>query len=863
MFTTRHICTRCASRLSAVQLPTAAGAVARSHPHLIASYATATEVLDELPPLRRGTDAKISGPRKHTNVSDQNSMDHAVSLFNEVINAPSRAAPENTLADWEVAGKLKVMDDTQSDYPPSEKLHAFKVEILPYFEALQGPAPKHIFMSASNCLGQIAAEVTRLGLLGFSVDISESLARIGNWDMAIRNSLVLNLCHILIDSKYPNVKQPNPAALVELIDMWMHITQLGRESQVGQPLAFTLPDTDEIHRLVQYESQEYAKDHAAKYSMAKFTPSHLKCTRALSTLFLAGSSATASKAVSGLLATTAALWDRRIVGQKIRPEAEPLLKAVATVLHRVPVSTADLSKLFAPQFNRVPKEKLNRIHFYVKGQWSQVTEGLLKTEDKSWGDTIVPTASRSGGSYLASVHRRLRLAHKARNKDVVKELWQTFKKKVAGNMELTDQLREDPEFMDFWIFVWCSLRHDEFLKETVQLMGRMEMEPTIKSYTAMMHGWKTAKNIDKIDALWHMLSESDIQLDSYIWVERVSAYIETGTPQRAVETLGEMMRLWKDAVSEGKQQKAVKPSIEVVNATLKELVRLDRQAAQQVLAWAEAEDIHPNVVTYNILLREAFRSGSHDSVPGLLASMRQSGVDPNSASFTIILDEVLTNMGHSPPAEQVQAVHQVLDDMSSTGVQPNQETYGKMLYAISSLRNGGADEAIKAVQDHARERNIPTTPHMITILIERTLRQPNPSMSRIQAILAEHNMKRITDGDQTLWERVMTAYAVTGNLAPAMAIFNDLENSGRPATSLSCLRDVLQALLDDGEWDWARQVVVCTLKNKMKGVEDKNGNERYWKHRFWFTAQARGLLEDVELPPQLAVTLGRQSGDRR
>lgn len=787
-------------------------------------------------------------------------MDHAVSLFNDVINATARTTTtaEKSLADWEVAGKLKVMQESQNSYPPEERLHAFQKEIAPYFDALHGPAPKHIFTSAITYLGHITSEVTRKGLLGFSIEISEVLSRIGSWDMGPRNALVLNLCHILISSKDPAADQSSAQALVELIDMWKHISQLGRASQFGQPLAFTLPNTEEIHKNVDDELNEHVREHLHKKGRKKLAPSQLRPAQALSSLFLTGSPATASRAVPGLLATTVVFWDRRIVGPRVPPEAQPLLKAIATVLTKVEVSTADVAKLFSPDFVRIPREKLTRLHFYVKGQWTQVVEALLVTEDKTWGDTILPTASRSGGSYLASFHKKFRQASKARNLTVVKELWEDFKKRIEGNEELHDQLREDAEFMDFCVYVWCSLRHNQYLQETVDLMNSMDMEPTVKSYTAMMHGWKTAKDIGKIDALWKMLMQSEVQLDSFIWAERVSAYIATGKPQRAVEALGDMMRLWKAAVAAGQEHKAVKPTIEVINAALKELLRLDKKAAHEVLRWASTEQIHPDIVTYNILLREAFRSGSRDSVPGILAAMREQSIDPDSASFTIILEEVLSTMSHSSANEQVRAVHRVLDDMIAAGIKPNQETYGKMLHAIASLRDGGSDEAIQAVLDHARKKAVPITPHMVTILIERILAQEHPSMTAIEALLTEHNLHRRTSGDQTLWERVMTGYAITNNIPSAMTIFNDLQNDGRPVTSLSCLKDLLQALLENGEKKDAKWVVECTLRNKLRSREDLTGNERYWKHRFWFLAQGRGLLEGLDLPPDLGLTLGME-----
>lgn len=796
-------------------------------------------------------------------MSSQESLDNAVALFNEVVSPARRDAqvpatpgslPASSVAEWEVAGKLKVMEEKQSQYGPAERLYVFRTEIMPYFDTLDGPSPKHIFMSASNYLTQIASEVSRKGLTGFSVGISDMLASIGNWEFAIRNSLVLNLCHILVRAKDRKTAKEAPEALIELIDFWKHLSQIGRDSQLGQPLAFTLPTTEELEDRLSELMQKKERKYAKGSRVPQINPVQLRITDALALPFRPSLLTSAEKLVPGLLTSIVVLWDRRVVGPKVPPEAEPLLKAAATILHRVDIQPDDVASILNLPI-RLPNEKLKRLRFYVMGQWSPVLKSLLSA-DQSWGDTVLPTASRSGGSYLAHVHKKLRAAHQSRNIKAVKSLWEEFKLKLDQNPELAVQLRRDTDFMDFWIFLWCVLGEDSCLQEMVGLMNTVGVEPTLKTYTAMMHGWKKSSkepsNITKIDALWNMLKQADIPLDSYIWVERVSAYVEFGKSQQAIDALGEMMGLWKEAVSRGEADRAVKPTIEVINATLKTLLRYEKAAARTVLSWASKEGIEPDIFTYNILIRECFRSNDPDGVPALLRSMKEQGVDLDISSFSIILEEVIGRMGHASAADQVQAVEQIFDDMDATGFPPNQAIYGKMLHAVSILRNGGSDEAVEVVLNRARQRGFPITPPMVTILIERLLtHDTGPDMTAIEAVLADHNIRRVLhDGDQKLWERVMTGYARTGDTPAAMRIFRQLRDNGRPVTALACLNDLLKSVLDAGEAKEAKEVVKSTLKNK------EGGEDRYWRHQFWFLAEARGLLTGLELPVALSERLG-------
>ena len=264
----------------------------------------------------------------------------------------------------------------------------------------------------------------------------------------------------------------------------------------------------------------------------------------------------------------------------------------------------------------------------------------------------------------------------------------------------------------------------------------------------------------------------------------------------------------------------------------------------------------------NILLRESFSSGSDsEEVARILVAMKSNGIEPDAATFTIMIEELVGRMEDAPAEDHVRAVNQIFKDMTSAGLRPNLETYGKMLYAVASLANG-ADEAVAAVEKHMGDAGFKATPHMITILIERCLdRNPATASSSIRNILKEHSLTSVSQADQTLWERVMTGYAITGETTEAMALFEDLANAGRPVTSLACLKDLLGSLLQNGERDSAKKVVSTVLDSKLMknaGEEDDemmNVDGRYWRHHFWFLAMQEGLIEEGVLPNEVVRNL--------
>ena len=762
--------------------------------------------------------------------------------------AAAAVSRQPALGEWEVAAKMKELAEKRLE--PREQLRLFQADIWPHVKEMRGQMPKHLYLSTTQFLARACDTVAERGQTGSSVSLSRMCGRIGKWDLDVRNELVLNLCHSLVGERHAS-KERN-AIVDELVDMWKHISQLRRKSQgYHGGLQFVLPAADEIFNDADAEQQR--------------TSNMAPVTKALASIFVQFRLEQARELVPGLLATVAVLSDPRHARPGAQVKAAPLLNLVAAALQRGTADESYVESVFGGKM-RFPSSKLPELQSYVVGQWPHVAS-MLANADAPWRHSLTGSKSLdgvSGSSNLGTFHKQLRAAYRSRNTGAVVSIWQDLKARLAQKPDLARQMREDPEFLDFWIFVWCAVRRPAKLQETLDLMQEIRVQPTVKSYTSMMHGWKMCKDVDRIAALWDKLAESGMRLDAVIWTERISGLIEAGKPQTGIQALAEMMALWKQAVAkrgvDGAAAVAVQPNIEVVNAAFKGLIRLDLGAANEVLAWAGREGIEPNIRTYNILLRESFRSDTPDDVQSLLRAMKAQGVEPDAATFTIILEEVLGHLDNTSAAEQVQAVQQVFADIEAAGLRANLETYGKMLYAVASLANGGADEAVAAVQAHMSAAGFSATPHMVTILIERALaREHHPQPGAVQALLREHKLTHVAQGDQTLWERVMSAHAATGDTAAAMVVFADLARAGRPVTSLPCLTDLLRALLAAGRAEDARDVVRAVLRYKVRcaateGVEVAR-DARYWRHHFWYMARENGLLSWDEVPLELQSRL--------
>ncbi|UKZ68659.1 uncharacterized protein TrAtP1_009681 [Trichoderma atroviride] len=513
------------------------------------------------------------------------SEDSAIALFKDVVNPETKTATRQSslLGELEIAAKIKELSNRKIDV--LEKLEIFKKTISPHLKGYYGQMPKQLLLSATQFLEKTCDEVAERGDTGHSIELSKLYSSIGKTDLDIRNQLVLNLCYAILFQKQDSADRAK--LMNELIGLWKHISQLRRRSQEHESLKFSFPQVQDVRRDI---------------ADGKATKTHLHpTTRSLAALFLQFTPDQARDIIPGLLATVAVLSDPRFIRSGTYPAMAPLLNLLAVALgNKEGVPESYVSGVFSDRI-RFPQAKLSEIQSYVVQQWPQAIE-MLQKEDAPWRSHSSPIFN--------ALHIQLRQAYDARDSGTVYSIWQDFKSRLERKPGLAKQLRNNAEFLDYWIFVWCAFRRPRELQETFSLMQRLQIFPTIKTYTGMMHGWKICKDTDKIEALWAKLAGSGMTLDTIIWTERISSLIEAGKPQAGIEALAEMLALWKTAVQNNAQHTAAQPTIEAVNAAFKGLIQVDRKAAFDVLKWAGREQIEPNVRTYNIIIRQSFRDGS-------------------------------------------------------------------------------------------------------------------------------------------------------------------------------------------------------------------------------------------------------------
>jgi pentatricopeptide repeat protein len=475
-------------------------------------------------------------------------------------------------------------------------------------------------------------------------------------------------------------------------------------------------------------------------------------------------------------------------------------------------------------------------------------------QSKDKGRVFLDSASVFGEKpdrFRATVHRQLGEAIKSRNLETVRRAWVAFWGEAAvPEAARISELANSPDMFDYFIFAYTMMRRPQQAIEVWNNMERIGVKPTIKTWSSMLHGCVKGNNVRGIRTVWDKLIVSGVQLDTTIWTARIHGLFACGEPDAGLRALNEMATTWAAREDPRYAAMAVQPTVEPVNAAVSGLLRLNRDAdATRVLSWASKKGINPDIYTFNTLLRPLVRRGDLDGIDEIFATMRSINISADVATFTVLLEGTLSNIGDLAPEQQVTTVERILEAMKKSGIAINMQMYAKVFYLL--LQDGDrTEEPVKAMLSHIWRRGLELTSHIYTMLAEHYFSRDPPDADAVTALIDNRRLHENKGIDRVFWERVMKGYCQAGELARAMDIFDRVFANGTTVT-FSTLYDLLRPLVDAGDGAAAMRVVNAARKI---GKPDDAGSgasasqdglgRRQWKHRFWHLAYEEGLMEE-------------------
>ncbi|KAL8786544.1 MAG: hypothetical protein Q9195_008175 [Heterodermia aff. obscurata] len=468
-----------------------------------------------------------------------------------------------------------------------------------------------------------------------------------------------------------------------------------------------------------------------------------------------------------------------------------------------------------------------------------------RVSDKPIGATDSQTIINSS---LVKVNAQLYQAKAREDPAFLTTLWRQCQSLLTSpNVEpkVHDEL-----FSNFLNLFFALGRQNQAVEVWNFIIGK-GIAPTLKHWHAMLRGCAKARDLTSLQEIWSQMLSAGVKPDSSIWTSRIRGLMICGAWQAGIEALEFLGRQWKTQSS----NEGLQPSLDHIHAALlgilpnRKLEDFERghdfqkrsKYIDRINSFAKAHNIAYDLITYNILLRPAVRADDEKKVQSILQEMRTSGCEADIATFTIILNGLVSNPTstfHTQPHPVQQAtIFNFLTDMEAAGVAANPRTYSTILEGLLDPRssNFAAAEAIIA---HMAARNVALSPHIYTILITHFFDLQPPDLAAVGSLLLRAKAEK-TPLDPVFYDRLIENYARVGETEKMLKVLRRMPESGMTPGWVA-LTAGLECLVEGGEWDLVRALV--------RDVEDRgglfrNGAPLGWrgKDAFWgIVAEVRG-----------------------
>ncbi|KFZ15588.1 hypothetical protein V502_05518 [Pseudogymnoascus sp. VKM F-4520 (FW-2644)] len=562
--------------------------------------------------------------------------------------------------------------------------------------------------------------------------------------------------------------------------------------------------------------------------------------------------------------TFAMLTDSRLTHPIQFAANHPFIKAIAEVIAMAQITPGELDQYFRMQ---------NVSHGVdLNDRWPSIIEQARSIANAPAPSMEIPRGGtdkafrRLVTNKETRVFRLLHRALAARDLDTAEGLWsevQSWPLENNGDEQhnitpaALQSSAPSSELCNQFIATFMAL-HKERAVDVWNFMIQSGLHPTVLTWHAMLEGCKTSRDSQSLLAIWSRLIGSDTVPDVECWTTLISGLMYCGDLEGGLRAFVEMRKVWEraakrhiaqagkhiDIKSLGDVDGVVKPTIAIVNATIAGLLRKNRtDIASQVLAIGGEMGITPDNITYNTMLRSLVRNKDERALTSLLEQMQTQGVQGDVATFTIILENALSDAKNQSPQDLIEIINNLFTQMDASAVKPNQQTYAAIINSV--LRRASDFEFIATVNfviAHMSRKGLQPSAHIHTMLVDFYFKQSEPKLDLI-GLLLDQMIKGNALRDHIFWDRVIEGYCYVGDTVRALHYLRQTQKEGFMA-GYTALDMLIHALVRNNEIDLATELVKNTrVQRGGPPAPDARGVDG--QHQFWNSAAEMGLVEEM------------------
>ena len=467
----------------------------------------------------------------------------------------------------------------------------------------------------------------------------------------------------------------------------------------------------------------------------------------------------------------------------------------------------------------------------------------------------------------------LQVATKTKDLNLANKLWIRLVK-LLEDPKLVDQLqlrskteslspletRKRAEISD--VFLKClktfvKIGHADKAVEVWNFMGQnLGFQPGPAHWVMLLDSCKRSMDALSLNDIWQKIKEKKIQPDHLMWTAYIDGLLNCKDWKTALKALEDMGEAWKSArsgqtsqihhIASDKYIGTYLPHIAPINAALTGLIALGKgSAASTVLKWAIAQNVKPDSITFNVILKHAVNTNNMEEIQRILIKMEEFKCPPDDATITALISGLLQSPTSSfytqNPEQQKETMIRLLNYIEQSGFRMRHSIYSRVLHDFLIQENPNL-LAAHAVLAHMAGHNMQPDHSIYTILIRFYFSTHPPSLVAIDS-LWQRIQREKTPLDHIFYDRMIEGYARVGEIEKMLKFLRRMPEVGMK-TGWVALTTVLRALRRAEEWDLIYELVADVL--------DKDGlfriGQRGWRSReFW--EGVKGLEEDgMRLP---------------
>jgi pentatricopeptide repeat protein len=544
------------------------------------------------------------------------------------------------------------------------------------------------------------------------------------------------------------------------------------------------------------------------------------------------------------------------------PEYKPLMLVFSSILYRT-----DISRSAQLVENILTEESVGKV-----GQFLQSSAGFIDSLQNAPFMAVLMLSTESNKSVsesnsgpdvarhsLESHFTNLlgRIDEKARYGDL-EIVWANAKSAFAL-LDKGSQAAMPPKLYHLFIRASYKSGNPAAAIEVWNEMVTSGIKPSVSQWTEMIMGAGRQRDVDAVERLWHRMLDAGIVPDAQARTVRIRAIMQCGRIKKGLRMLEDWSKEWVAAAEAYMTAKNVdiplarmtnmvggipKPTVLTLNSILATLVhRKEHAQIQQLLGWASSIGIPPNVYTFNKLMNMHLEDSCVTEALLILNQMPAQGVEPDVATFTILIDGIYRSQAGAEmtPEQQIKFATEVLETMESRSTEANLVTFGALINGL--LKHGNVDAA-KSVLLYMQDRGKSCSPQVHTVLMRYFFNQDVPDIASITDLWHKVNTADLK-ADSLFFNTMVQGFASAEEFDLTLNFLAKMSKNGMDPT-WTTLSTALRALLNAGQRDKA-QAIVDGAANAMArgsmgiGSGGMNGTSERQRDAFWALADSVGL----------------------